>query len=112
MTGFLSCSEPMRTERSISAMSRRFVPADVVRFQHRTSDTGSDVTKNSIVASHRHYAAVTAAEAAAHDPFNRDLARAPVLSRGTSRCGEHALRAAGMDHHRRCFWRSCEPAIE
>src|SRR5712691_9715658 len=98
MSGFLSLSVPIWTDRSMS------VPSYPVGGQHGAGEARSHVMKPAVVAAHRHDAAVAATEAAPHDAFDRHLARSPE-SRGGFGCRrQHALRAARVDHHRRVIF--------
>src|SRR5262245_16608282 len=57
-------------------------------------------------------AAVAAAKAAAHDPLDRYLARAPVPGRRFGNGGEHSLRTAGVHHDRPSSVVLAEEAVE
>src|SRR5262249_9469704 len=95
MSGFFSFSDPIVTERST-----RLIPQDLIRCQHWTRDAGSHVMKAAILGTHRDDAAIAAAEAAAHDPLDRNLAAASVASGRSRRCREHTLGPACV-HDRR-----------
>src|SRR5437762_3283844 len=61
---------------------------------------------------HRHDASVAAAQSAAHDALDRDLART-AMSRRCLRCRrEHPLGPACVDHHRRSSTARYQGAVE
>src|SRR5215204_501574 len=104
MSGFFNSSVPIRTDKSMFVVrtfwSAVLVPDYLVGRQHRSRQARSDVMEAAVLAAHRHDAAVAAAHPAAHDAFDRDLARPPVADGEPGARGQHAVGAARIQHQR------------
>src|SRR5262245_61376025 len=104
MSGFGSRSDPIETERSMLSLTgrgsvRKGFPDDASRVEHRTVEARTNEVRRSAGLPGQDDAAVAAAEAAAHDLFERHIARRAVEFGNCRNRAHHGRRPAHIQLH-------------